>query len=56
MSKNAITVFYPEAKDYIVDFLHSVRDQSVRDFVLIILNNGLNNINDYINKIHITYL
>ena len=57
MSKNAIaTVFYPEAKNYIVDFLLSVKDQTMDDFVLIILNNGLKNINNYFKGIRITYI
>ena len=52
MSKNAIaTVFYPKAKDYIGDFLASVKNQTLQDFVLIIFNDGLDNINFFLNGV-----
>ena len=57
MSKNAIaTVFYPSAKKYISEFLDSVRKQTSQDFVLIIFNNGLEDIKFYLDKIAGKYI
>ena len=56
MSDNALaTVFYPQARNYIVEFLNSVSSQSNKNFILVIFNNGLKEIYSYLEDFQINF-
>jgi glycosyltransferase involved in cell wall biosynthesis len=57
MSNNVIaTVFYPNAKSFIKEFLDSVEKQSCNNFTLVIFNNGLKNSRELLKESKIEYI